>query len=258
MPKRIIDLSVSLQAGVASDPPGFRPQIDYLDHDAGARQLVASFPGLRLEDLPGQEGWAVELVRMSTHAGTHMDAPYHYRSRSDEGQPMATIDQIPLEWCIGPGVKLDLRHLPDGHVVDPEELDAELARIGHALSPGDIVLINTAAGARYGCDDYLERGCGVGRAGTLHLTRQGVRVVGTDAWSWDAPFRFTQERFEREGDPSLIWEGHFAGSTIPYCQIEKLANLERLPARGFTVISLPVKVHRGSGGWARPIALVEE
>ncbi|MBW0000880.1 MAG: cyclase family protein, partial [Verrucomicrobia bacterium] len=46
MPKRIIDLSIPLQAGIASDPPGFRPQIDYLDHGAGARQLVASFPGL--------------------------------------------------------------------------------------------------------------------------------------------------------------------------------------------------------------------
>jgi kynurenine formamidase len=119
------------------------------------------------------------------------------------------------------------------------------------------VLIKAAAGARCGCDDYLEWGCGVGRAGTLHLTRQGVRVVGTDAWSWDAPFSFTRARFAREGDPSIIWEGHFAGSTIPYCQIEKLANLERLPARGFTVISLPVKVHRASGGWARPIALIE-
>ena len=110
---------------------------------------------------------------------------------------MATIDEIPLEWCLGPGVKLDSRYLPDGHVVSPEELDAELARIGHRLSPGDIVLLNTAAGARYGFDDYLERGCGVGRPGTLHLTRQGVRVVGTDAWRWDAPFSFTRERFAR-------------------------------------------------------------
>lgn len=258
MAKHIIDLSAILKAGVASDPLAFLPQIDYVDHGAGARQVVASFPGLSLQDLPGQEGWAVEFVRMSTHSGTHMDAPYHYRSTMDDGQRMATIDEIPLEWCIGPGVKLDFRHLPDGHVVRPEEIDAELSRIGHKLLPGNIVLINTAAGERYGFEDYLNRGCGVGRAGTLHLTRQGVRVVGTDAWSWDAPFSFTRERFERDRDPSIIWEGHFAGSTIPYCQIEKLANLEQLPARGFTVISLPVKVHKGSGGWARPIALVEE
>ena len=84
-----------------------------------------------------------------------------------------------------------------------------------------------------------------------------MRIVGTDAWSWDAPFSFTRKRFERERDPSIIWEGHFAGSKIPYCQIEKLSNLEQLPAHGFTVISLPVKVHRASAGWARPIAVIE-
>jgi kynurenine formamidase len=258
VPKRIIDLSVPLHAGVASGPPGFGPQIEYLDHGAGARQLVASFPGLRLEDLPGQEGWAVELVRMSTHAGTHMDAPYHYRSTSEDGQPMATIDQIPLEWCIGPGVKLDFRRLPDGHVISPEELDAELARIGHTLSPGDIVLINTAAGARYGFDDYLERGCGVGRAGTLHLTRQGVRVVGTDAWSWDAPFYWTAQKWAKDHDPSIIWEGHKAGRDIGYCHLEKLHNLEALPGDGFTIACFPHKIRGASAGWTRAVAIFEE
>jgi kynurenine formamidase len=257
MARQIIDLSVSLQADIKSDPPGFTPQIKYVNHSVGAAQMAEIFPGLNPKDLPGGEGWAVEFVQMSTHAGTHMDAPYHYRSKMDEGEATATIDEIPLEWCFGPGVKLDFRHLPDGHVVSPEEIDAELARIGHRLSPGDIVLVNTSAGARYGQDDYLGRGCGMGRAATLHLTRQGVHVVGTDAWSWDAPFSSTRERFAREGDISIIWEGHFAGSTVPYCQIEKMANLERLPATGFAVVSLPVKVHKGSAGWARPVAIIE-
>ncbi len=258
MARRIVDLSVSLMAGIRSDPPPTLPQIDYLGHAAGAAQLVAAFPGLTAGDLPGREGWAVEVARISTHHGTHMDAPYHYRSHMDDGSPSATIDAIPLEWCIGPGVKLDFRRRPDGHVVQPDEIDAELGRIGHALQPGDIVLVNTAAGGRYGQDDYVDRGCGMGRAATLHLTGQGVRVVGTDGWSWDAPFCFTRERFARDRDPSIIWEGHRAGSAIPYCQIEKMANLDTLPPRGFTVVSLPVKVHRGSGGWARPIALIDE
>lgn len=258
MTKRIVDLSVTLKSGIASDPPGFLPHLDYIDHNAGASQMAEIFPGLNVDDLPGREGWAVEFVRMSTHSGTHMDAPYHYRSQTDEGQPAATIDEIPLEWCFGPGVRLDFRHLPDGHVVGPDEIDAELLRIGHELAQGDIVLVNTSAGARYGQGDYLDRGCGMGRAATLHLTRRGVRLVGTDAWSWDAPFSFTRSRFERDHDPSIIWEGHFAGSEIPYCQIEKLANLEQLPDHGFEVISLPVKVHEGSGGWSRPVAIIED
>jgi hypothetical protein len=121
-----------LQAGIKSDPPAFTPQITYVDHRVGATQLAESFPGLNPKDLPGGEGWAIEFVRMSTHAGTHMDAPYHYRSKTEEGEAAATIDEVPLEWCFGPGVMLDFRRLPDGHVVSPEEIDAELARIGTA------------------------------------------------------------------------------------------------------------------------------
>ena len=258
MAKQIIDLSVSLRAGIKSDPPGFLPQIEYVNHQRGAEQMAASFPGLSPNDLPGHEGWSLEWVHMITHAGTHVDAPYHYRSHMDDGTPTATIDTIPLDWFIGPGVKLDFRHLPDGHVVTPGEIDAELLRIGHKLVAGDIVLVNTSAGTQYGQDDYLDRGCGMGRAATLHLTRQGIRVVGTDAWSWDAPFCFTRERFAHEHDPAIIWEGHYAGSTVPYCQIEKLCNLEQLPAHGFTVITLPVKIHRASAGWARSIAIIED
>ena len=62
---------------------------------------------------------------------------------------------MPLEWCFQPGVKLDFRHLPDGHVVSAAEVQAELARIRHALSPLEIVIINTRAGCRYGSDDYV-------------------------------------------------------------------------------------------------------
>ena len=201
MVRRIADLPVHLQAAVASDQPAFLLCIDDIDHDEGAAQLLDVFPGLPRADLPDGEGWAVQFKRMSTNAGPHMAAPYHYRSRMDDGTPAKTIDSIPLDWCFGPGVKLDLRLFPDGHVVGPNEIDAELARIGHRLQSGDIVLVNTAAGSRYGEQDYIDRGCGIGRAATLHLTRQGERPVGTDDWSWGARFHFTCERFARTGDP---------------------------------------------------------
>ena len=72
MTKRIIDLSVTLKMGIASDPPVALPQIDYVDHRAGAVQLAEMFPGLSVDDLPGKEGWAVEFVRMTNPYGyTH-------------------------------------------------------------------------------------------------------------------------------------------------------------------------------------------
>ena len=189
----------------------------------------------------------LKRVTLSTHNGTHLDAPYHFASTMDGGERAITIDEVPLEWCFQRGVKLNFRHFPDGYVVTPADIDAELNRIDVALEPLDIVLVNTSAGTKYGQDDYVQSGCGVGREATLHLLEQGVRLTGTDAWSWDAPFSYTAQRYAVEGDAGIIWEGHRAGRDIGYCHIEKLHNLEALPATGFQVACFPVKIHAAFG-----------
>lgn len=258
MPRRIIDLSLPLENDVAADPPGYGPAIEYRTHKQTAADVVAFFPGIGVDQLPDSEGWAIEWVKLTTHNGTHLDAPWHYASTMDRGQRAITIDEVPLEWCMGPGVRLDFRHLPDGHVVGAAEVEAELRRIGHQLKPFDIVLANTAAGTRYGRPDYVASGCGFGREATLWLAERGVKVVGTDGWSWDAPFIHTKAKVAASGDASLIWEGHKAGRERGYCQIEKLTNLHLLPQSGFTVSCLPVKIRGASGGWCRAVAIMDE
>lgn len=255
---RIIDLSVSLEAGIASDPPFMLPQIDYQGHAAGAAQFAAIFPGLDPADLPDGQGPAMEYMKLTAHNGTHIDAPWHYHSTMNRGERAWTIDEVPLEWCIGDGVKLDFRYLPDGYVATAADVEAELARIGHVLRPRDIVLVNTRAGEAYGSAGYLDAGCGMGREATLYLLERGVRVCGTDAWSWDAPFPATAKRFAATGDASLIWEGHKAGREIGYCHLEKLANLDKLPPFGFRVSCLPVKIKGGSAGWTRAVAFLDD
>jgi kynurenine formamidase len=257
MPRKLIDISVPLENGVAADPPGFGPAIEYLDHKQTAGVLTAFFPGLRAEQLPDGEGWAIENIKLNTHNGTHLDAPWHYASTMDRGKRAITIDEVPIEWCFQAGVKLDFRHFPDGYVATARDVEAELTRIGHTLAPLDIVLVNTAAGAAYGRADYVATGCGMGREATLYLTERGVRVTGTDGWSWDAPFVHTRRKFEATGDAGLIWEGHKAGRDIGYCHIEKLHNLEKLPAHGFLVSCFPVKIRGASAGWTRAIAILE-
>jgi len=128
----------------------------------------------------------------------------------------------------------------------------------HDLAPLEIVLVNTCAGAAYGCADYVAKGCGMGREATLYLLERGVRVTGTDGWSWDAPFIHTRAKYVATGDARLIWEGHKAGREIGYCHIEKLHNLESLPATGFTVSCFPVKVRGGSAGWTRAVAILDQ
>ena len=257
MSQKIIDLSIFLENDVISDPAVYRPKIEYFDHRMSVPELLEFFPGLEAKDLPDGEAWAIERIQLITHNGTHLDAPYHFASTMNHGERAITIDEVPLEWCFKPGIKLDFRHLPDGHVVTAVEVEQELGRIGHELAPFEIVLINTRAGSRYGNADYVSAGCGMGYEATMYLLERGVRVTGTDGWSWDAPFVHTKERFKESGDAGLIWEGHKAGRDIGYCHLEKLHNLEALPHYGFTVACFPCKIRAASAGWTRAVAILD-
>lgn len=259
---RIIDLSITLTNDVVTDPPYARPKIEYFNHHDTAPR-ISEFFGIGKTDLPEGEYAALERVTLSTHNGTHLDAPYHFFSRMDEalvegGRPAMRIDEVPLEWCFQPGVKLDFRHFPDGYVATAADVQAELARIEHTLSPLEIVVVNTRAGERLGHDDYLDAGCGMGESATRWLLDQGVRVTGTDGWSWDAPFSHTQQKVKETGDTDLIWEGHRVGRQIGYCHLEKLGNLQALPAKGFRIACFPCKIENASAGWTRAVAILED
>jgi len=256
--RRFVDLSIYLENDVVSDPEVYRPRISYIDHKMTMPDLVNFFPGVRPEDLPDGEAWAIEKIELITHNGTHLDAPYHYASTMNKGERAITIDEVPLEWCFQPGVKLDFRHLPDGAVATADDVKQELARIGHTLSPLEIVVVNTRAGAAYGGDNYVAAGCGMGYDATMYLLERGVRLTGIDSWSWDAPFAFTAERYRETGDPGIIWEGHKAGLDIGYCHLEKLHNLEALPPAGFTIACFPMKIRGASAGWTRSVAIFED
>lgn len=258
MGQRLIDISVPLEAGIASDPEFMRPEIDYETHTGTADQICELFPGLKPTDLPESEGWAIETIKLSTHNGTHVDAPWHYHSTMNGGERAIAIDEVPLDWFMRPGVKLDFTAYDDGYVVTPDDLEREFDAAGYDLQPYDIFLAHTQAGARYGEDDFLAKGVGFGRDATLWLTDKGVKVVGTDAWSWDAPFPHTADRYAETGDASLIWEGHKAGKDAAYCQIEKMGNLDQLPTSGFTVCCFPVKIKDASAGWTRAVAIINE
>src|SRR3990172_3136459 len=159
MPRKIVDLSIYLENDVISDPPPFGPKITYMDHQTTFPQMAPFFPGLKKEDLPDGAAWAVEKVELITHNGTHLDAPYHFHPtmNASTGRPERTIaiDEVSLDWCFQPGVKLDFRHFHDGYVATAKEVAAELTRIGHTLRPLEIVMVNTRAGSRYGKDDYV-------------------------------------------------------------------------------------------------------
>ena len=257
MARKIIDISMCLENDVVSDPPGYGPHIDYITHKNSAKDVVKFFPGAEEKDLPEGEGWAIEWIKLMTHNGTHLDAPYHFHSTMNHGERAISIDEVDLNWCFQPGIKLDFRHFPDGYVVTAKDVEEELLRINHELSPLEIVVVNTRAGLRYGHDDYVSSGCGMGKEATLCLLEKGVRLTGTDGWSWDAPFVHTQEKYAETGNSEIIWEGHKAGREIGYCHLEKLHNLEAIPSSGFMVSCFPVKIRGASAGWTRAVAILD-
>ncbi len=256
--KRFVDLSISIEPNLPSDPPMMIPKIEYVDHVRGSEQMKDFFPGVTRKHLPGGLGWALEFLTLTTHSGTHLDAPYHYHPLMDRGKPALTIDEIPLEWCFNTGVVLDFRQKADGERITVEDVKKELDRIKYEINPLDIILIQTGADAVWGKPQYLVKGAGMDRESTLFLTEKGVRVAGIDAWSWDRPLPFLANEFKETRDPKVIWEAHFAGIEIGYCHMEKMANLSAIGRpHGFEVCCFPIKIKKASAGWVRPVAIID-
>jgi kynurenine formamidase len=119
----------------------------------------------------------------------------------------------------------------------------------------DIVLVRTGRDAHYGEPGYMSLGPGVTLAATRWLFERGVRVMGIDAWSWDAPlYMQAHEALERD-EPGVFWAAHQAD--LPYSQIERLVNLDQLPPTGFKVACFPLKIDHGSAGPARVVAILD-
>jgi kynurenine formamidase len=251
---RIVDLSAPIAPSPEGTPPFLRTDIDYADHAAGAAQIQALL-GVPAELLRDGEGWAVEtFTRFGTHDSTHIDAPCHYNSRV-QGQRAQTIDQLPLVWFFGDGVVLDMTAKSEGDPMTAADAQAALARIGYVLKPLDIVLVRTGRDRHYGQADYMFRGCGVTAEATHWLYDQGVRVMGIDAWGWDAPLdRQAREALARR-QQGIFWAAHQVD--LPYAQIERLVNLDALPPFGFKISCVPLKIAGGSAGPARVVALLE-
>ena len=86
-----VDLSVPIQEPLEGELEGelakaLAAKIDYEDHTQSLPIITRIF-GCEPEDLPDGQGWANEMVTLSTHAGTHMDAPWHYFPTC-EGEPV--------------------------------------------------------------------------------------------------------------------------------------------------------------------------
>jgi len=258
---RYIDLSTSIDASQWEPEPVTHEIVTPAE---GARHMAKEMRenfGLDFDpsELPDGELLSIDNLTLNSHTGTHIDAPSHYGTRANygEGRPR-DIHEMPLDWFFRPAFVLDLTGAGTG-TVDAAFLAKELERIDYEPQPYDIALINSGASRNVGTMAYFTDFVGLDASATNFLLDFGVKVIGTDAFSLDAPFGHILRTYTETKDKSVLWPAHFTGRDREYCQIERLANLDALPQpHGFTMACFPVKIVGAGAGWSRAVALVDD
>jgi kynurenine formamidase len=174
------------------------------------------------------------ILMMSDHAGTHIDAPIHFN-------PGGTgIDQFPVDLAFGPAVMQDFSFKKSGDVVTLQEVTNKLEGIG--VSPKDLkyILFRTGAAELYNTDKYMSHFLEIRVEAVEWMVNQGILVFGVDASTVD-----------RDPDRSTHM---FMRKKVCY-HIENLANLDKLPQdRIFTVICTPLPLKDSSASPVRVVA----
>jgi kynurenine formamidase len=216
--------------------------------------------GFRLEKVsegmtPDGYFYAANNFSTAEHGGTHLDAPVHFAEGRD------TADRVPLERLLGAGVVVDVSEKcarDADYQVTTEDFDA-WERVHGRLPEGSIVLLRTGCGRRWpdrrsymGTDERGPEAVAKLHFPGLHPSaarwlsaERSVKAIGLDTPSIDY-------------GQSKLFESHriLFEKNIP--AFENLANLDRLPLKGFHLIALPMKIKGGSGGPLRAVAIVKQ
>ncbi len=253
---KIIDLSKPIQYN-SGDPFFMKVKIKHKPHRK-AKWLIRLF-GLPFKLFPkGFIGWADDSIeKMGVHSTTHLDAPWHY-APTCEGKPAKTIDEVPLEWCFGEGLVIDMKHKADFEAITQKDIQDFLQQNNLTLQKGMIVLIKTGRDKLMGTKEFFKKGTGMSAEATEWLIDQGIKVMGIDQWGWDLPLPYLIQKAKERNDPDLFWEAHLVGRDKEYCHIEQLTNLDALPLTGFKVAVFPLKIVGASAAPARVVAMFDE
>ena len=187
------------------------------------------------------------------HGGTHIDAPRHFAANSN------TLDQIPLEQLMGEAILLDVTANCENrdYLISIDDF-ANWEREHGKIPNGAIVLLRTGF-AKYWPDRVKYMGTderGAAAVAKLHFpglspdaarwltTNRSIKAIGLDTPSIDY-------------GQSTLFESHqiLFAKNIP--AFENLGDMSALPAKGFSIIAMPMKIAGGSGGPLRIAAIVK-
>jgi arylformamidase len=215
IPKRIYDLS----------QPVFANCPQYPDRNPRPARIGTLY-------LAGVQGVNKEIVEISTHTGTHCDAPFHF---FDDG---ATIDRVALDAYVGWARMLDVRGKEPGSGIGA----ADLGEAIETVEPGEVVLLNTGWGKkRANTAEFLTQYVYLGGDAAELLVARGVKGVGIDAVSLGG-----------YDDPAKAGPAHRAFLGSGKFVVEEL-NVpdEVMDGRRRLFVAAPVRLRGCSGAWTR-------
>src|SRR5438552_1153527 len=272
---QLIDLSLPIEANSADatfeharyvrHKPGgdliwralfFPPKASFWQQLAGYRRYWRNRHWANRHSFPDDMFLSNEIYTISVHCGTHLDAPYHYGPLCED-KPARHIDAIPLEWCFGQGVVLDVTHKGRGQLITVADLQQALQQAQYELQPMDIVLIRTDTDILWPHREYFTDHPAMSVEATHWLVEQGIKVMGIDTNGFDLPFMQMINSYLRTKDPGVLWPTHIYGRQHEYLHMERLANLRRLPqAHSFQVACFPIAIRDAGAAWTRVVAIV--
>lgn len=197
--------------------------------------------------------YAAGSYSAAEHGGTHIDAPEHF------AKGKMTVDELPLEQLIGAAVKIDVSAKAAAnrdYLITVADITT-WEKVHGRIEPGSIVLLQTGFAA-YWPDKKKYLGTdqrGDAAAKDLHFPgldptaaawlekERKIKAVGIDTASIDY-------------GQSTEFKSHVALMTSNVPAFENVANLDKLPAKGFQIIALPMKIKGGSGAPLRIVALL--
>ncbi len=248
-------------AGCAAKAAGSGGRLVDLTHALDASTIFwPTEPGFRLEKVfegMTEAGYFYAANRFAApeHGGTHIDAPYHFHSAG------RTVDAIPLESLVAPGVLVDVSPAcakdPD-YLATTADFLAWEERNGR-IAERTIVLIRTGWGERWPDPGRYLGTALTGPEAVEHLRfpglhpaaahwlvlKRSVAAVGIDTASIDH-------------GRSRDYAAHVALFERNVPALENVAGLHLLPESGFTVVALPMKIAGGSGAPARIVAILPD
>lgn len=201
-------------------------------------------------------GFSARNLLMSEHCGTHCDAVQEYK----EGG--TTIENMPLSYFCGEAICVDLTDIPIERYIEPEDLEAAVAKAGLEVKRGDIFLMYTGHHDRWygkppaneptykpalgycGGDRFQTHYTGLSEAAARWLAEKGVTNIGVDSPAIDHP-------------DDLSFAGHYICGEYGMSNTENLCNLDRVAGRRFLYVGVPLKIRGGSGSPIRALALLE-